>query len=343
MEDEMENMEHRDSRTLVSMFSERVAADPGRSALHAKRCGQYQAVSWSELEADVRLAAVRLVAVGLQPGDRVIQVSENRYEWIVCDLAIQMAGGIHVPLHAALTGEQLAGQIVHSGAGLVLLSHAGQAAKLASCADRLPPDLGCFSFDPCAVSIGARPVGHWAEHGRDVPHPADIDRILHPRWAGLSPDSLATILYTSGTLGEPKGVMLTQRNLTFNALATVQATGETAADRKLCFLPLSHVFARTCDVYKWIACGSQLALAESRETVLADAAMLAPTWINGVPYFFERVRRELCRQHREHQPHGLRDLLGGRIQTCHVGGAPVSEELYEFYWSRGVPLFTGYA
>jgi long-chain acyl-CoA synthetase len=111
---------------------------------------------------------------------------------------------------------------------------------------------------------------------------------------------------------------------------------------KLCFLPLSHIFARTCDLYKWIVAGGQLALAESRDTLLADCAAVAPTWINGVPYVFDKLRRELRRRGQEGEPGRLRELLGGRIRTCHVGGAPVSQELYDFFWSRGVPLFTGY-
>lgn len=328
--------------TVLSFFAARVAAEPARPALFIKQAGTYCARTWAELDADVRRAAAALVGWGLQPGERVVQQSENRYEWVVADLAIQLAGGVHVPGHASLTGEQLAAQIGHSGARLVLVSKAEQAAKLARCAAQLPADLRGFAYEPGAFQIGAHPLESWPDLVQRTSLTRGLERQLESRREGVTPETLATILYTSGTLGEPKGVMLTHGNLAFNAWAGVQATGESPADCKLCLLPLSHIFGRTSDLYKWIVSGSQLALAESRETVLADCLATQPTWLNGVPYFYDKVRRALRQQHLEQQPGSLRTLLGGRIQTCHVGGAPVSDELYEFYWSRGVPLFTGY-
>jgi long-chain acyl-CoA synthetase len=335
-------MESPDSHTILSLYQRRVNEDAAQPAIHVRDGGHGRACCWSELDSAVRRAAVALVSLELQPGDRVLQLSENRYEWIVGDLAIQCAGGVHVPVHASLTGQQVVAQIVHSGAQIVLVSGPEQAAKLATCTDRLPDDLQVFSYDPCAATLAGRTVPLWDDRLPRGLGRAEIDDLLDRRFAAVTPDSLATILYTSGTMGEPKGVMLSQRNLAFNACAAVQTTGETSADVKLCFLPLSHIFARTCDLYKTIVAGGQLALAQSRQLVLADCAALGPTWINGVPYFFDHVRRELCRQGRERDAGGLRALLGGRIQTCHVGGAPVSRELYEFYWSRGVPLYTGY-
>ena len=97
--------------TIVEILSHRVAADGPQPALGIKRGGQYQWLTWDEVATDVRQAASSLVAIGVKPGDRVAQVAENRYEWVIADLAIQIAGGIHVPVHPTLAGPQIAWQL----------------------------------------------------------------------------------------------------------------------------------------------------------------------------------------------------------------------------------------
>jgi long-chain acyl-CoA synthetase len=134
--------------------------------------------------------------------------------------------------------------------------------------------------------------------------------------------------------------MLTQRNLATNAAATWPATGEQADDLKLAFLPLSHIFARTCDLYIWIACGNRLALAESRETVIDDCRQVRPSWINAVPYFYDKLC-DLAGAD-ESAAARLRELLGGRIRSCQCGGAAVRQSTFDFFWQCGVPLFPGY-
>jgi long-chain acyl-CoA synthetase len=330
------------SRTLISWYLERVAVHGDRPALLTPAVGGCRWRTWAELDKDVRRAALALVDLGVESGQHVALWSENRYEWLVCDLAVQLVGGVLVPLHAALAGPQACQQIRHSRARLLLVGSTRQAENLAQASEDLSPDLTCYSFDTCGVVLGGRKIGLWPAQLPESFDRRQADRTLHPRIAGVTPDSLATILYTSGTLGEPKGVMLTQGNLAFNAWAAGEATGESAADLKLAFLPLSHSYARTCDLYKWIVCGGQLALAQSRDTVFADCAAVRPTWLNGVPYFFDKARRELIHRGLDGSRDGLRGLLGGRIQTCHCGGAPVSQELSDFYWSHNVPFYTGY-
>ncbi len=216
----------------------------------------------------------------------MIQVSENRYEWIVADLAILLSGAIHVPVHASLTGPQIAYQIRDSGARVVLVSTPQQAAKLADLLTDVRTTLQLVGYEPCEPLPGW--AGSW--HLNET-----IRNPLEDSLAGeqCKPDDLATILYTSGTTGEPKGVMLSHRNLVSNAMATLEAFTVTPDDLRLTWLPLSHIFARTCDLYGWIAAGNQLALAESRETILADCAAVKPTLMNGVPYFFDKVQRLL--------------------------------------------------
>jgi long-chain acyl-CoA synthetase len=156
----------------------------------------------------------------------------------------------------------------------------------------------------------------------------------------VKPEALATILYTSGTTGEPKGVMLTQRNIVSNARAATEGFEMSAEDRRLNFLPLSHIFARTCDLYTWLEAGYELALAESRESVIADCAAFRPTLLNGVPYFYDKVRRTVIDQ--GNKPDALRNLLGGDIRLCCSGGAALPDHVFDFFWENEVPLLQGY-
>src|SRR5436309_6034466 len=131
--------------TIVELFARRVEADGTRPALAVKRGGKYEWLTWNDVALDVRRLAAALQSLGVQPGDRVAHVSENRYEWIICDLAIQLARAIHVPIHPTLAGPQIAWQIRHCGATVGLLSGEHQALKLSPLADELPDAIQWFS------------------------------------------------------------------------------------------------------------------------------------------------------------------------------------------------------
>jgi long-chain acyl-CoA synthetase len=136
--------------------------------------------------------------------------------------------------------------------------------------------------------------------------------------------------------------MLTQGNLASNAASAVETFGYVPDQTRLNFLPLSHIFARTCDLYCWLVEGSRLALAESRETVLADCQAVKPHSLNGVPYFYDKVYRHLCSTGRQNEPGILSAALGGAIQRCCAGGAALPDYLYDYYHGQGVPLLQGY-
>jgi long-chain acyl-CoA synthetase len=327
--------------TIVELLCRRIEADGPRPALGVKCSGQFQWLTWDEVAGEICQAVAALVQLGVQPGDCVVQVSENRWEWIIADLAIQMAGGIHVPIHPTLAGPQIAWQIRHSGAKLAILSGPQQAAKLASCAAELPAEARFVAYDTCKQAIGSHSIGLFA----DVKAGADLDRGKETACQGratASAAALATILYTSGTTGEPKGVMLTQGNLASNACATIATFGYEPDQVRVNFLPLSHIFARTCDLYGWLVEGSRLAVAESRETVLADCQQVRPTCLNGVPYFYDKVYRGLCERGGQHEPGALKAELGGAITKCCAGGAALPDHLYDYYHAHGVPLLQGY-
>lgn len=329
------------NQTLISLLVQRINEDHSRPALVGKLGGQHESLTWGQLGDRVCQLAVALIRSGVEPGDRVVQVSENRLEWIVCDLAIQLARAVHVPLHATLSGRQIVEQLVDSGAKKAFLSDRSQLTKLTAHIAELPTDLECWVFDSvddCPGGVSVASLAQLESRG-DL---SEAARVLKDAQQQVTSDTLATLIYTSGTTGEPKGVMLTHGNFYSNTHATIAAIDMAREDHRLTFLPLSHVFARTCDLYTWLMIGYQLSLAESRETVLSDCQELKPTTLNGVPYFFDKVRRYLVSQQAEVADGALRDLLGGRMRMCCSGGAALPEHVFDFYWQQQIPLLEGY-
>jgi long-chain acyl-CoA synthetase len=290
----------------------------------------------------VRRVAVVLRRLGVEPGDRVVQVSPNRYEWILVDLAVHLVRGVHVALHATLAGPQILWQIRDCGARLVFLAGAEQAVKLTAI-DSAFDGLKLVSYDTIENLSGTPSVQRLSEllAGIDGDDRAAI-ALQTAAEAQTTPECLATILYTSGTTGEPKGVMLSHGNLASNARASSGVFEQLPDDLRLCWLPLSHIFARTSDLYSWLVSRSQLALAESREQIIASCRALHPTILTGVPYFFDKLRRHLLAQPDGESPGRLTEMLGGRIRFCCSGGAALPNATAEFFWRHGVPLVQGY-
>jgi long-chain acyl-CoA synthetase len=335
--------------TLVQLWARRLEASNGQTdgtpALMAKFAGpqsEYQPLSWTEVADKVSAWAAALVELGVQPGDRVAMVAPNRWEWIITDLAILSARGVHVPIHASLSGSQILYQVRHSGARLLILAGAEQAAKLVDLADQLPEDLVLVSLDPLEQIIPGREIldyRKWMEQGAASPR---REQLLAEAVTHTQPGDVATILYTSGTTGEPKGVMLSHSNLAINAQTIKRIIAIRPDDVRLTWLPLSHIFARTCDLYSWIVSGIPLAIADSPESVVANCQAIKPTLINGVPYFFDKLQRALVAQGADKQPGALQHLLGGRARMCSSGGAALPDHTYHFFSEQGVFISQGY-
>lgn len=324
--------------TLVKLFQERVQQLADRPAVHFRHQTSYHHYTWTQLADDVGRTALALQSLGVKHGDRVIQVSPNRYEWIVADMAILTLGAVHVPVHVSLSGPQMVWQINNCGASVVIVGTAALAAHIAPHLNDLKPVL--LSFD----EVTDEPAGRRFTMLRTITQQQDRaagSRLLEQSLASIKPDDLATIIYTSGTTGEPKGAMLSHNNLASNALMTAGVIDVTPSDLRLTWLPFSHIFARTCDVYGMLGCGHELALADSPETILENCAYYRPMLLNGVPYFYEKVMNKLLESKTDTQGM-LQHLFGGRLRICIAGGAPLPVHVADYYRANGVFLLQGY-
>jgi long-chain acyl-CoA synthetase len=295
--------------------------------------------TWDAIAEDAAQLAAVLRQLGVAPGERVATIVENRYAWVLADLAILLIRGVHVPIHTTLSGDQMAHQIVHSESRLTLLAGQQQAQALAPRAAELRSTSKFIALDDWKRRAKhALAPGLLAERIAAVDSPPDIAALA----AEVREDELATIMYTSGTTGEPKGVMLSHANLASNAIATADSVGQTDKDLRLCFLPLSHVYARTCDLYTWIYRASELAIARSRETILEDMQLVRPTLLNGVPYFYEKVVRGLRAAGKDDRPGVLAGMLGGQVRFCFCGGAALPDHIESYFDEQNVPILAGY-
>ncbi|MGW0082595.1 AMP-dependent synthetase/ligase [Streptomyces sp. NPDC003393] len=271
--------------SLADLPFENAAADPARRVLSRRAAGG----GWTHLTAQqfadqVRSVAQGLIAEGLMPGDRIAVMARTTYEWTLLDFAAWAAGLVTVPVYPTSSLFQTRWILQDSGAVALVTETAGQAAALGPERDRLL-DLRHI----WVVEQGH--VDRLAEAGATVP-----DQEVDVRRGMLGPDTLATLVYTSGTTGRPKGCALTHRNFlaevdnAIELLYPVFRSRTTEEPATLLFLPLSHVFGRMVAV-ACVRAGVRLGHAPSlaAEDLLADLASFRPTFLLAIPYMLEKI------------------------------------------------------
>ncbi len=323
-------------RNLVEMHrvqAERLGPVP---ALRHKKHGLYHDLTWSQYRADALACAAALVDAGVRPGDRVGLFAENRVEWLIADVGVLCAGAVNVTPHAPLTARQVQYELADSGASWLFVSTREQLAKIEEVRGELPQVRGVVAFDP----VGDCSWRAFLQRGRR--RLGELAGELARREANLGPESLATIMYTSGTTGPPKGVMLTHGNLVRNVEGVLAASPGRADNVFLSWLPYSHIYARTVDHYRCIAAGNVLCLAESVDTLLVNLAEVQPTHMNSVPRFYEKVYGYVSGADAAETTRRLRNLFGPRIDVLCSGGAPLPPAVARAYHAAGLMLLQGY-
>lgn len=331
-------------RHLCDMHRQTAGRLGPRIALRYKRSGLFQDLSWSDYRRQADHAAAGLVSLGVQPGDRVAILSENRFEWLIADHAILSCGAADVPLHAPLAAAQVEYQVGHSESRGIVVSGQAQADKIFAVLGALPVLEFLVSLEPINAPATCRlKLLTWEglKHRGWQAGEAARQEIAR-REAELSGRDLATIIYTSGTTGNPKGVMLSHDNLLSNAVGTGKISFVEPDDVLLSWLPYSHIYARTVDHYLTTWAGVTLVLAESIETLVRNFAEVQPTWLTAVPRFYEKIWNSVEGQSPAKRDESLRKLFGPRIKQLTSGGAPLPRHVCEAFHAAGILLLEGY-
>jgi long-chain acyl-CoA synthetase len=336
--------------------------------------GEWKPITSKELYGRVRALAEILLGWGVQKGDRVAILSENRWEWAVADFATLAIGGVGVPLYATLTPEQTGFMLRDAGVKAIFVSSGEQYKKITE-AGEIPTLERVIVMDEGTFD-GAESFGALM---KDAVAKQAPDGAFDVRVAGVKPEDLMTIIYTSGTTGEPKGVMLTHGNLASNLNASTEGLGLNDHESIISFLPLSHMTARHVDLV--LMCqGVLLAYLPKFDQLAAAMKVVRPTIFIGVPRVYEKIRQAVegksahspvksrilkwalgvGKANRESilvekTPGGLawkiadklvyskiREAFGGNVRTFVAGGAPLGMDTAGWFADTGIRIFEGY-
>ncbi len=368
-------------KTLVDLYRHALAK-PKSSLLNYKRGDTWQAVSTEELAEKVRLAAMGLLALGVQPGTHVGLLSENRIEWTIADLAIINCGAADVPIYSTQAPKQVAYILNDAGVEVLFISNQAQYDRVRDALNSCPKLRVMISFDavnaPSGKVMSFDELLKWGAAAYDTdPHAFEAAQ------ATVKPETLATLIYTSGTTGDPKGVMLTHTNLVANVLSTSQVMTVAEDETALSFLPFSHIFERAV-IYYYLFTRAKVFYARSIESVAEDLRDVKPNYLTSVPRLFEKIHARAMekaeaaggatakiarwsiavgQQWAETVSNGgkpdfllglkhkfadalffskWREAMGGRIRFFVAGGAALATDLAKTFYAAGMPILQGY-
>jgi long-chain acyl-CoA synthetase len=274
--------------TLPELFLRAARVHTKPDALNFKQDGAWHSISSQEMIERARSIGLGLHALGLKSGERVAILSESKPEWVLADAGCQLAGLVDVPIYPTQAPAQVAYILNDSGARALFVQHRAAFDRIADVLGEVAALEHVIFFDG-ANTEGAGEVSTLDElsaRGRELAReqPGLIDTLA----AGVRPADLATIIYTSGTTGEPKGVMLTQSNLTTNMIDSSGHLAFFETDVVLSVLPLSHVFERL-GMYMYLHHGMSVYFAESIEAIGENMREVRPTVMLCVPRLFEKI------------------------------------------------------
>ena len=273
--------------TLAGLFRERVKRSPNKLAYRQfdQDTGQWCDSTWQEMATEVARWQDALANEGLQHGDRVAVLLRNCKEWVTFDQAALGCGLVVVPLYTDDRPESAAYILNHSGAKVLLLLGEEQWQGLLTVHDQLDNLVRILTLEPVTVPEGETRVSNvadWLPETGGALHSDDADS-----------SALATIVYTSGTTGRPKGVMLSHWNILFDSDSALEIVQMYADDLLISFLPLSHTFERTVGYYIPMMVGASIAYARSIPELGEDLQTIKPTLMISVPRIYERVYNKI--------------------------------------------------
>jgi long-chain acyl-CoA synthetase len=364
--------------TLNDIFFAAVERNLDEIMLH-REGGKWLPISSRQFAECVTRTARLLHSWGIQPGDRIAILSENRPEWPISDISSLLLGAVTVPLYTTLTADQTAFALNDSGCRVIFLSSNQQLQKVISVLPRTQIEK-IVVMDSLEFAGDLAPFADKCITMREVIEegPDDLGTQLERRARSVTPDDLATIVYTSGTTGTSKGAMLTHGNITSNILCSLLGFDMHPGLVSVSFLPLCHITARHVD-FSMLYHGVTLAYCPFIERLPEALLEVRPSLFVAVPRVYEKIYAHAMQEAaafpkraifdwalsvgKEHKPEILagqtptsrawklanrlvfskiRAGMGGRVRTFISGGAPLGRELAEWYATAGIRIHEGY-
>lgn len=362
--------------TINDLFFHVTGAGNPRAVLWQDDLGRWRPVSSDQIYQRVRTLGNALLGWGVQKGDRIALIGENRWEWAVSDFATLAIGAANVPIYPTLTGDQMASLLLDAGCKIAIVSTRQQFDKVNAVRGRTQLER-IVIMDSVGAPEGSIPFSEVVA-GADE-RGSERDAEFDARARSVKPGDLATLIYTSGTTGEPKGVMLTHGNIAANQKYAGYEYSFGPGDVCISFLPLSHITARALD---WVMYGSGAQVVYCAQFDKLPLAMreIKPTVFVGVPRVYEKIRQEVERragesavkkrllkfavrmggEHRDEvygggQPSSrtwklanklvyakVREAFGGRVRVFVSGGAPLGVDTARWFASVGIAVWEGY-
>ncbi|MCW8996747.1 MAG: long-chain fatty acid--CoA ligase, partial [Psychromonas sp.] len=281
---------------LYRFLTEDYGIKKGGHVIQRKVNDVYKGISYKELKDETDLFAYGLVELGLKKNDSVALISENRPEWVYADFAMQMLGIINVPLYPSLTSDSIEYILNDSESKAILVSTGFQLNKVLKIIKNCKHLKQIIIFNEQEDGDGKTNILTFKqvqEKGKD--RKKSNPDLLKKTSGEIKENDICTIIYTSGTTGEPKGVMLTHKNIISNVNAALEIYPITKDDIFLSFLPLCHIFERMAGYYTAFAAGSTIYYAESIEKVATNLIEAKPTLMTSVPRLFERIQSRIIK------------------------------------------------
>jgi long-chain acyl-CoA synthetase len=332
-------------RNVYSLFREQTARYGAADVFYTRAGGEWRARSWTEFEENVHDFACALLARGLTRGAAVAILAGNVPEWTIADIAAIAAGGVGVGIYPTSSPEQCEYIINHSDAEFVFVDSASQLEKI------LPLDC------PRVKEIVHLGGGKSAIGTRSDRRVAAFDDFLAfgragraeflPRVEetgfGLTPEDVAIMVYTSGTTGPPKGAMLSHRYILNSVESLRRSVPIFETDATLSYLPGCHVAERISGIYNRLYNGAAAHFVDDLAKLYAYMLEVRPTVFASLPRFFEKIYAKVVSEHgAEASEQALKDAFGGRIRLLTSGGAPLPNEIADFFARRKLPILQAY-
>jgi long-chain acyl-CoA synthetase len=357
---------------IIDIIPNQLETHPLDVAFAGKEAGKWITYSSADFKMYADLVSYGLLSKGIGAGDKIAIISNNRPEWNFTDFGILQIGAVDVPVYPTISEQDLKFIMQDADVKIIFVSNAELFGKVSALAKSLPQQPAIYTYNKVAGAA------HWTElteAGKQNPQPEKLETLKN----AIRPEQLATLLYTSGTTGNPKGVMLSHDNLVSNFIAVEKLPPVKAGDKVLSFLPLNHIYERML-TYLYMYLRTSVYYAESIETIGDNIKEVHPVAFSAVPRLLEKVYDKIVAKGAElsgikrylffwaldlglaydpNQNKGFwynfqlkwankiifnkwREALGGQVKAIVSGGAALQPRLARVFWAAQIPVLEGY-